>query len=1044
MESNNLATQITRLSLNRRVTMFVLFLTIIIVGLIATNRLKLELLPKGFEGSSLSVRVPWNAAVPQEVMEKLALPLEEELSTVRGLDSISSSCTSGGAYVNLGFKQGTDMDIAYREVRDRLERAKLRFPDDVEHAYVNKMDMSGIPVCMIGVAYETDGDLYDLVNKHIVMPLSRIDGVANIDTKGLKEKEIIIEVDKDRTEAYGLNIYQLSRQMQGDNFSLASGNVRNGGKKFLLKSSNRFQTMDELQNLPISTNVILKDIAVLKYEPEERRFKARVNGKDAMMITVVKESEANTIEVCDRIVAEVDRIKNNPALNGFDLEIHMNQGGIVKEQLNTLFNNGGIGAFFAAFVLYFFLRRTRITLIIAGAIPLCLFIAITTMYFAGESLNLLTILGLVLCVGLLVDNSVVVAENIQRHFQSGMGRSEACIKGVQEIGLAITTSTFTTVIVFLPALLVEGEMRFFMMRLALPVVVALLASLGVALVFIPLCVYLTLSQRENIPTTQPRPRTKTIQALLKKMYDASFGRFNRWYNQALGFFLKRRLDLAFILLALLAATSFVFEKVGFSVQQERNMASFNLSFRFPSQFNFDERTEYFKQVEQQLNKSKDYYELDGFIIFYSAWFGELEGWFARDRKGTIPAREVAEKIYKELPKIPGLKIEYQRMDEGWVKQDKKGQYYVRIKGQDPEQLEKLSNQLKPSFLNIPGVIALKQRQDETPNELALIVDRDRANSIGVNPTTLAGMVGYALRGSTLPRFNSDGRQIPVRVRYSEENRAELADLNNFRVPTEDGQFSSIGTLTRPAMLSSPRYIRRTDKSVSHTFGLELESGKEEETRKAIKSLQDSIDLPEGISFGEIRERFDIKEIFNGIFALMLAITFIYLLMAFLFESVIMPISIVLSIPLAAIGSVWIHLIAGKEMDFLGIVGCVLLVGVVVNNGIVLIDYANRLRQTGMDRTKALLQASNHRFRPIAITALTTIIGMIPLTLSKSSDMGMSYNSFGLTLIGGMISGTLLTLLVVPVFYTLLDDAQLAIQNTLASVMRPQAKPSVVK
>jgi len=528
------------------------------------------------------------------------------------------------------------------------------------------------------------------------------------------------------------------------------------------------------------------------------------------------------------------------------------------------------------------------------------------------------------------------------------------------------------------------------------------------------------------------------------MYDASFGRFNRWYNQALGFFLKRRLDLTFILLAIMAATSFVFEKVGFSVQQERNMASFNLSFRFPSQFNFDERTEYFKQVEQQLNKAKDKYEFDGFVIFYSTWFGELRGWFAPGRKSTIPAREVAEQIYKELPKIPGLKIEYQRMGEDEEKQDKKGQHYVRIKGQDPEQLEKLANQLKPSFLNIPGVIALKQRQDETPNELALIVDRDRANSIGVNPTTLAGMVGYALRGSTLPRFNSDGRQIPVRVRYSEENRAELADLNNFLVPTEDGQFSSIGTLTRPAMLNSPRYIRRTDKSVSHTFGLELESGKEEETRKAIKSLQDSIDLPEGISFGEIRERFDIKEIFNGIFALMLAITFIYLLMAFLFESVIMPISIVLSIPLAAIGSVWIHLIAGKEMNFLGIVGCVLLVGVVVNNGIVLIDYANRLRQTGMDRTNALLQASNHRFRPIAITALTTIIGMIPLTLSKSSEMGMSYDSFGLTLIGGMISGTLLTLLVVPVFYTLLDDAQLAIRNTLASVMHPQAKPSAIK
>ena len=847
--------------------MFVLFLTIIIVGLIASSRLKLELLPEGFEGSSLSVRVPWNAAVPQEVMEKLALPLEEELSTVRGLDSMRSSCSSRGASVYMTFKQGTDMSIAYREVRDRVERAKLRFPDDVERAYVNKMDMTGIPVCMIGIAYETDGDLYDLVNKHIIMPLSRIEGVANIDTKGLKEKEIIIEANKDRTEAYGLNIYELSRQMRGDNFTLASGNVQDGGKKYLLKSSSRFQTMEEFQNLPISTNVLLKDIAVLKYEPEERYFAARVNGKKAMMITAVKESEANTIEVCNRIANEVEKIKQNPALTGFDLKIHMNQGAIVMEQLNTLFTNGGIGAFFAACVLYIFLRRARMTVIIAGAIPLCLFIAVATMYFAGETLNLLTILGLVLCIGLLVDNSVVVAENIQRHYQAGLPRREACIKGVQEIGLAITTATLTTVVVFLPAVLVEGEMRFFMMRLALPVVVALLASLGVALVFIPLCVYLTLSTRKTATAAWPRRLADAARAWLGKMYDASFGRFNRWYNRALGFFLKRRLDLAFLMFVLLAATVFVFDKIGFAVQQEKGMASFHLSFQFPSRFTFDERTEYFKQVEKKLNERKDYYELDGFIVFYSTWFGQLEGWFARDRKGTVPAREVAEQIYNELPKIPGLKIDYQQFGEGEEKQDKKEQHYIRLSGQDPEQLDALADELKPLFRNIPGVIALNEREDETPNELALLVDRDRASSIGVNPTTLAGVVGYALRGSTLPRFNSDGRQIPVRIRYSEEDRTELADLNNFLVPTEDGRFSSIGTLTRPAMLNSPRYISRTDKRVSYTIGLELESGREEETRKAIEAVKRNIDLPEGITFSEVRRRFDMEEIFNGVFAL---------------------------------------------------------------------------------------------------------------------------------------------------------------------------------
>jgi len=406
---------------------------------------------------------------------------------------------------------------------------------------------------------------------------------------------------------------------------------------------------------------------------------------------------------------------------------------------------------------------------------------------------------------------------------------------------------------------------------------------------------------------------------------------------------------------------------------------------------------------------------------------------------------VAERIYKELPKLPGLKINYQRFGEEEERQDRKERHYVRLVGDDPELLEDITDDLKPIFRSIPGVVALQEREDETPNELALIVDRDRASAIGVNPSTLAGMVGNALRGSILPRFSSDGRQIPVRVRFSEEDRAELDDLNNFLVPTEEGGFGTIGSLTRPAMLNSPRYISRTNKKVSHTLGMELESGQEEEARRGIEAAKRNIDLPEGVSFSQLRQRFDMEEVQNGIFALLLSILFIYLLMAFLFESVMMPLSIVLTIPLAAIGSVWIHYIAGLDMDFLGIIGCVLLVGVVVNNGIVLIDYANRLRLAGMDRTQALLQAAKHRFRPIAITALTTIIGMIPLTLSESSEMGMSYRSFGLTLIGGMASSTLLTLLVVPVFYTLFDDAQLAVRNTMASVFRrPTAKPSAAE
>ena len=489
---------------------------------------------------------------------------------------------------------------------------------------------------------------------------------------------------------------------------------------------------------------------------------------------------------------------------------------------------------------------------------------------------------------------------------------------------------------------------------------------------------------------------------------------------------------------------YTFEKIEFSVDEKREESQFNVSFRFPSQFNMEDRGKYFERVEQIMEERKEEFELEGYFVRYSTWYGSLEGWFKTDRKSDVPPREMAERIFKLLPEEPGLKIGYERRGEGEEKQDRKERYYVRLIGTDPIQLDEVAESLKPVFENQPGVLALQERQDESPNEMALVVDRERANSIGVNPTTLAGLVGSALRGSTLPRFQNEGRQIPVRVRFSEEDRAELADLNNFLVPTEDGRFSSVGTLTRPAMLSSPRYIRRTNKSVSHTLTMELETGREDEARKAIEAAKSNIDLPEGVSFSSLRKPFEMEDILTGVFALWMSILFIYMLMAFLFESVLMPLSIVFTIPLAAIGAVWIHYLTGINMDMLGIIGGMLLVGVVVNNGIVLIDYANRLRREGHDRTTALLQAAQHRFRPIAITALTTIFGMIPMVWSEGGEMGLSYRSFGLTLIGGMFSASLFTLLVVPVFYTLFDDAREALTSTLAGVFRRRRASGLAK
>ena len=388
------------------------------------------------------------------------------------------------------------MDIAYREVRDRVERARMLFPEGTEKPYIYKHQPGAEPVVSFRISYDADSDYYDLINKYVIAPIQRIMGVADVDFR-IYEREVRIEVDKDKAEAHGINISQLANRLRGDNFTLASGSVVDGGKKYTLKSTSVFSTMDQIRHIPVSTNIFLKDIATLTYEPEEAERLYRYNSQPANGVSVKREGEANTVEVSKNVVETIETIRKNPKLEGFDLSVYDNQGEEIMQRLNNLIDNGKLGALLAAVVLFFFLRQFRLTMVIALAIPLCLLVALTALFFAGETLNSLTIMGLVICVGLLVDNSVVVAENIHRNYQSGMGRKEACIKGVSEIGFAITIATTTTLIVFGSGLLTEGKMRFMIGRISLPVITSIIASLGTALMFIPLSVYLTMSKHRD-------------------------------------------------------------------------------------------------------------------------------------------------------------------------------------------------------------------------------------------------------------------------------------------------------------------------------------------------------------------------------------------------------------------------------------------------------------------------------------------------------------------------------------------------------------------
>ncbi len=1040
MIPGGLGSLLPRLSLERRIGVLVVVGAVLVMGVVAALSLPIELIPSGYSSPFLRVTVSWRDAPPQEVLDKITIPLEEELATVRGLENLYSFCAVGFGQVFLSFAHGTDMDIAYREVRDRIERARVRMPEDVQQVFIRKDDDTGIPVAMVGlIVEEGTADVYNLVQNEVILRLERVPGVAAVDAQGMLEREVLIELDRQRVEAAGLNIFEIAQDLATDYFTLASGSVRAGDRKLLLRSVAGYPAPSNVRDMWVTDTVRLGDIASIRYGVPDDEFRVRVNGLPAYAIRVQKEAEANALEVADEVERVVRELARNPRLAALEVDVIMSSGEIIRDSMGVLLSSGRIGALFAMIVLFFFLRRLRMSLIIAFSIPLSMVAAVVVMYFFGETFNVISLLGLMISVGLLVDNSVVVAENIHRLHQNGAGRRQAALQGAGEIALAITTATLTTVIVFLPVSLVDGQGQFMLLRLVIPITVSLLASLVVALVVVPLAVYITLPSRDAAEKGAARRVRDASNVVLRRTYEASFGLLNRAYRGMLAYGLRHRLDVVMALAAALVLTQVAANgRLSVVAMSEDDQAFFNIEVRLPRNISFDETIDYFARAEDKLDGVREELGLEYLVLFHERTWGQVQGVMAGD--AGLKMREVTERVLDLMPEMPGVRFHTGMASE----QDTTDKAFetLTLFGEDAQVLEDTATGIEERLERLPGVLAVKKTADEAPNELALVLDRDRAMRQQVNPRTLAAMVGYALRGQALPRIYYGGQDIPVRVRFEEQDRESLAELRDFSVPAESGEALAIGTLVDVRQQPSATRIWRRDKQTARRITVELEEGRENETRELVRALAAQTDLPEGVAWARIVRNAAAEETRNMMLAALMSIAFVYLLMGFLFESFLLPVAILVTIPLASMGVTWIHLIAGRDLDFLGLVGLIILIGVVVNNGIVLLDSVNRLRAAGMERADALLEAANRRFRPIMMTALTTICGMVPLLFGQPTQIGLSYKSFGLTLIGGMAAATLLTLLAVPVFYTLIEDGRTWVGRTLAGVLAPGRKAPV--
>ncbi len=1027
-----------RLALTRPVTVTMSLLALMVVGFIAYKSIAVELMPAGFTPPFLGIWTPYPNANPEEVEQLIARPIEEMVRTIKGLKKVTTYSQANGCWTFLRFNQNTDMDLAYAQLRDRVDRVKPELPDDVERLYIRKWNNDDQAIMWIVMIPDKPvRDPYYFTETHIKKPLERVDGVANVEIVGADKKSIQIQMNQDAIKRFKINLYDVIEKLRKDNFAISSGNLRDGGQKIYVRSVGKFRTIDDVRHIPVKgANILLKDVARVIYDVPEKSWIQRLNGQRAIQIGIYKESMANTVALTQQIkkIFEED-FKNDPQLSGFDVQILFSQGDYILESIDNLKSAGLWGGFFAFIVLYFFLRRFRMTVMLNFAIPLSLLVSLMVMYFMGWTLNLITMMGLMISIGMVVDNSIVVLENIYRKRSEGLGNVQAAAQGASEVSLAVTMATFTTIVVFLPLILMNDNMgfQFYMLRVGVPVIISLLASLLVAMVFIPLVATRIVSKKE---VREP--------AVIRKVTE--------YYARVLQWTLRHRMDTLLILLALLASLVFAMNNVAQTDNMEGNINNFRIFLDLPDNYTLDDAERVVHMVEDSINVKKDVYNVRAVDVSYRKTMARFNVYLKKEKpvswyealwigaknllgikNNAVMDRDVVvEDVKKRIPELPGITVRtsWRRSSNG-----DDASVTINLFGDDTRKLADLSKEVERRLRTIPEIISVETDREKGMDEIHLEIKREQAKAYGIGIRTITGTIMYMLRGIQLPKFQTDDREIDMRIQLREEDRENLQQLKNITFFTKNGKEVPLAALVNIKITKGFGAISRENGKTYLAVKANTTAENLSNIHARIDRAMDGFEMPygynwsKGARFSSIRERNESQK-----FGVWLAIIFVYLLMGILFESFILPLSVIVSIPFSFVGAYWMLYITNTPFDTMSSIGLIILIGIVVNNAIVLIDTVNRLRQEGMARMEALIQAGKKRLRPILMTAFTTIGGLIPMALGNAKMIGISYKPMGLTIIGGLMFSTLVSLVAVPYAYMLFDDMRLYFKRMLAGAL----------
>jgi len=1087
-------------AIRRPVTTAMVTLSTVALGFIALQRLPMEELPS-ITSSAVTVSVNYPSTAPGEIERDITLPLEEALAILPDIERISATSSANSSSIRVEFVSGTDMDAATMQVRDRVDQVRGSLPAEVDQVRIFRWQSGERPIVHASIAWRGRelGQLSDIVDKVVVPRLLRLDGVVDVSVGGVREKQLIVELDQQRLEAFDVSAAALGRAVRDNNVNVSLGRVAEGGRRYQVRAVGAFQSVEDIGELPVADGLLqLADAGRVTYDfPEQTSFR-RLNGAEAVTVEVHKSSTQNVVNVAGRVRGVLDAIESEYA-GELDIEIVRDRSQRVLTQLGNLTDTALIGGMLAIGIIFLFLRSVRSTLVIAVAIPVSVFVVFVGMFIAREmfassiTLNMVSMMGLMLAVGMLVDPAVVTLESIFRRGQEqAPGKGDpvgAALEGSREIGMAVIASTLTTMCVFIPFFFLStSRMSQWMRDAGLTICLAVFVSMAVSLSLIPLSSSRLLDRRldrydrwlggllilgaitilswkvhaigvaqalkglsvwgsraSSVFTGMEWTTVTTLALAAAALYilirytrrhgfRQSYGRLLAW-TQAHRFWVML---LTVVLLGLAYYLSEQIETQGTPWQPERRV---DITVEIERSYGLQEIQAMFEQVEDLLLSQRDRFDIESLSTRFSRGSGRLTVRLVDADEGNLTSMEAGRKIKSVLPQIVGVNYKLGRQ-RSWSGPQLGVE--VQLKGVDVSVLEVLAEEISISLARLPGVEDVDTSLEDGDEEIRVHVDGEQALSHGLSARDVATSIAAALGTRRTSTFKAADREIDVVLQLEEEDRVDLEQLKNTTFQGQGEARVPLATFADFQVREGPQSLQREDRQRTLTVFANTESRMHAmRLISSVEAMMEEIPLPAGYTWQMGRAaRWMQQDVEEGNFTLLFALLLIYLIMASLFESLVHPFTIMLSIPFSLIG-VYLGLYAlDVPLDNNGVTGLLILFGIVVNNGIVLVDHINQHRRQGMTREQAIIRGGQNRLRPIVMTAATTVLNLMPLVLpmvyGTSEGFARRWGPVGLVVSCGLATSTVLTLVLAPTLYSLMDDVAVWMRRVVSRATHAQA------